>query len=195
MATIIYCKCSIVLCQSVVFITHIRIITCFLFCFNLQHVCIRQTAVKGHKHRQLHQRGGRTIVGWILSNWRMRPLFQRSVNPSKSKFHFRFNKHWDHILIFFTAHNVSIVRGIKGLSSGVFFDNLWPSFLEVKSFLSPHFNLLSINMIHLYIRTDNTLLMEEIRLTTKIRAVQLTIKLLRTAPPPLLYWLVYSFHL
>lgn len=29
------------------------------------------------------------------------------------------------------ANNVSIVKGIKGLASGVFFDNLGPSFLEV----------------------------------------------------------------
>lgn len=31
---------------------------------------------------------------------------------------------------YFKDHNISIVRGIKGLSSGVFFDNLMPSFLE-----------------------------------------------------------------
>lgn len=30
-----------------------------------------------------------------------------------------------------SEHNVSIVQGIKGLASGVFFDNLAPSFLEV----------------------------------------------------------------
>lgn len=30
-----------------------------------------------------------------------------------------------------TAHNITTVQGIKGLSSGVFYDNLMPSFLDV----------------------------------------------------------------
>lgn len=32
----------------------------------------------------------------------------------------------------FTENNLTIVQGIKGLASGVFFDNLAPSFLEVR---------------------------------------------------------------
>lgn len=31
---------------------------------------------------------------------------------------------------YFLSHNLSIVRGIRGLSSGVFFENIFPSFLE-----------------------------------------------------------------
>jgi potassium/chloride transporter 4/5/6 len=31
---------------------------------------------------------------------------------------------------YFTQHNVTRVRGIKGLSSGVIYDNIWPSFME-----------------------------------------------------------------
>lgn len=39
--------------------------------------------------------------------------------------------------LFFTyiAHEVSIVQGIKGLASGVFFENLKDSFLEVRNLL------------------------------------------------------------
>ena len=36
------------------------------------------------------------------------------------------------LLLIILDHNVSKVKGIKGLSSGVFFDNLMPSFLEVR---------------------------------------------------------------
>lgn len=34
------------------------------------------------------------------------------------------------------GNNVSIVRGIKGLASGVFFDNIYPSFLEKGQFIT-----------------------------------------------------------
>lgn len=38
------------------------------------------------------------------------------------------------MLFTYLAHEVSIVQGIKGLASGVFFDNLKNSFMEVSSF-------------------------------------------------------------
>ncbi|XP_031632483.1 solute carrier family 12 member 4 isoform X2 [Contarinia nasturtii] len=37
---------------------------------------------------------------------------------------------------YFQSHNVSIVKGIKGLASGVFFDNIYPSFLEKFQFVA-----------------------------------------------------------
>lgn len=37
---------------------------------------------------------------------------------------------------YYLANNVSLVRGIKGLSSGVFMENLAPSFLEYGQFIS-----------------------------------------------------------
>nr|XP_029721458.1 solute carrier family 12 member 4 isoform X3 [Aedes albopictus] len=37
---------------------------------------------------------------------------------------------------YFTEHNVSLVRGIKGLKSGVFFDNIFPSFLQEGQFIA-----------------------------------------------------------
>ncbi|XP_053620979.1 solute carrier family 12 member 4 isoform X3 [Plodia interpunctella] len=37
---------------------------------------------------------------------------------------------------YFLAHNVSIVKGIKGLSSGVFFDNLEDSFLQLGQYIA-----------------------------------------------------------
>lgn len=37
---------------------------------------------------------------------------------------------------YFASNNVSIVRGIKGLASGVFFDNIYPSFLENGQFIT-----------------------------------------------------------
>uniref|UniRef100_A0A1Q3G591 Putative amino acid transporter n=2 Tax=Culex tarsalis TaxID=7177 RepID=A0A1Q3G591_CULTA len=37
---------------------------------------------------------------------------------------------------YFKEHNVSLVRGIKGLRSGVFFDNIFPSFLKEGQFIS-----------------------------------------------------------
>ncbi|XP_077296513.1 solute carrier family 12 member kcc isoform X2 [Arctopsyche grandis] len=37
---------------------------------------------------------------------------------------------------YFMTHNLSIVRGIKGLASGVFFDNLADSFLELGQYIS-----------------------------------------------------------
>lgn len=35
---------------------------------------------------------------------------------------------------YFEKHNTTVVQGIKGLSSGVFFDNVWNSFMEQVSF-------------------------------------------------------------
>jgi len=40
---------------------------------------------------------------------------------------------------YFEKHNVSIVNGIKGLSSGVFFDNIWASFMEKDQILARSF--------------------------------------------------------
>ncbi|XP_038109515.1 solute carrier family 12 member 4 isoform X4 [Culex quinquefasciatus] len=37
---------------------------------------------------------------------------------------------------YFKEHNVSLIRGIKGLRSGVFFDNIFPSFLQEGQFIS-----------------------------------------------------------
>ncbi|XP_052758050.1 solute carrier family 12 member 4 isoform X5 [Galleria mellonella] len=37
---------------------------------------------------------------------------------------------------YYSAHNVSIVQGIKGLSSGVFFDNLQDSFLQLGQYIA-----------------------------------------------------------
>ncbi|XP_037715715.1 solute carrier family 12 member 6 isoform X2 [Drosophila subpulchrella] len=37
---------------------------------------------------------------------------------------------------YFLANNVTKVKGIKGLASGVFYDNIWPSFLENGQFIS-----------------------------------------------------------
>ncbi|KAG7294935.1 hypothetical protein JYU34_022676 [Plutella xylostella] len=37
---------------------------------------------------------------------------------------------------YFTAHNISVVQGIKGLASGVFFDNLQDSFLELGQYIA-----------------------------------------------------------
>lgn len=37
---------------------------------------------------------------------------------------------------YFKEHNVSLVRGIKGLRSGVFFENIFPSFLQEGQFIS-----------------------------------------------------------
>ncbi|ODM89739.1 Solute carrier family 12 member 6 [Orchesella cincta] len=37
---------------------------------------------------------------------------------------------------YFQTHNVSIVNGIQGLSSGVFLDNMWPSFMEINHVLT-----------------------------------------------------------
>ncbi|XP_063824024.1 solute carrier family 12 member 4 isoform X2 [Ostrinia nubilalis] len=37
---------------------------------------------------------------------------------------------------YYTAHNVSIVQGIKGLASGVFFDNLQDSFLQAGQYIA-----------------------------------------------------------
>jgi len=36
---------------------------------------------------------------------------------------------------YFSKHNATLVKGIKGLASGVFFDNIWPSFMEQVYFL------------------------------------------------------------
>lgn len=48
------------------------------------------------------------------------------------------------------AHNVTKVKGIKGLSSGVFYDNIMPSFLEVSIWLANTlFEILQLNSLSL----------------------------------------------
>ncbi|GAB0091147.1 solute carrier family 12 member 6 [Sergentomyia squamirostris] len=37
---------------------------------------------------------------------------------------------------YFLSHNISVVRGIRGLASGVFFENIFPSFLEEGQFIT-----------------------------------------------------------
>jgi len=45
---------------------------------------------------------------------------------------------------YFEAHNTSLVRGVKGLQSGVFFDNLKPLHLEVDNFVASTLNAVDI---------------------------------------------------
>ncbi|XP_016953338.1 solute carrier family 12 member 6 isoform X2 [Drosophila biarmipes] len=45
---------------------------------------------------------------------------------------------------YFLANNVTKVKGIKGLASGVFYDNIWPSFLEKGQFIAYGKNAIDI---------------------------------------------------
>lgn len=100
---------------------------------NLQALRAGQAPAEGHRHQQLLEDAGRTAVQSVLQRivaGLVRVVLQGCVRHRSAAVAFH---NCPSLCSICPADNeVSVVRGIKGLASGVFFDNLGDSFLEVR---------------------------------------------------------------